>query len=236
MNIFGYVIFQHAHNPLNQPNMKYLTTILLVLLCHFVCAQELSGRVVGIADGDTFTFLTAENRQIKVRLAEIDTPEKAQPYGTRAKQALSDLIFGKEVRVMEADMDRYGRLVGHVYVGNIHVNRRMVQEGMAWVYRQYMHDKSLLLDEQQARASKRGLWSLPAHDQVPPWDWRRGVKSTKGKTPVVQAKVSSNFTCEGKTRCSEMISCEEAMFYLKNCGLTRLDGDKDGVPCESICQ
>lgn len=216
--------------------MKYLTTILLVLLCHFVCAQQYSGRVVGIADGDTFTFLTAENRQIKVRLAEIDTPEKAQPYGAKAKQALSDLIFGKEVRVIEADVDRYGRLVGHVYVGDVYVNRRMVQEGMAWVYRQYMHDKSLFTDEQQARASKRGLWSLSTKDQVPPWDWRRGVKSNSEVSLVAQTKEGGEFSCEGKTTCSEMLSCEEAMFYLKHCGLTRLDRDNDGVPCESICQ
>lgn len=215
--------------------MKPLSSILLVLLCHFVCAQQYSGRVVAIADGDTFTFLTAENRQIKVRLAEIDTPEKAQPYGTKAKQALSDLIYGQEVRVIEANVDRYGRLVGHAYVRNVHVNRKMVQEGMAWVYRQYMHDKSLLIDEQQARALKRGLWSLTSHDQVPPWEWRRGVKSKNGKTVVAHAKITEGFSCEGKTKCSEMVSCEEALFYFNHCGLTRLDGDKDGVPCESMC-
>lgn len=216
--------------------MKNIFTILLILLGNCVCAQEYTGRVVAIADGDTFTFLTPENRQIKVRLAEVDTPEKAQPYGTKAKQALSDLIFRQEVRVIEADIDRYGRLVGHVYVGNVHVNRRMVQQGMAWVYRQYMQDKTLLLDEERAKGSRLGLWSLPTHEQVPPWEWRRGIKSTKGKTVVVQAKVSKDFTCEGKTKCGEMTSCEEARFYFENCGLTRLDGDKDGVPCESICK
>lgn len=216
--------------------MKYLICTLLILLSHFVSAQELSGRVVGIADGDTFTFLTTENRQIKVRLAEIDTPEKAQPYGTKAKQALSDLIFRKEVRVIEADIDRYGRLVGHVYVGNVHVNRRMVQEGMAWVYRQYMNDETLLLDEEQAKSSRLGLWSLPGHDQVPPWEWRKGIKSKNSEPVVARNTEDVDFNCEGKTKCGEMLSCEEAMFYLKNCGLTRLDGDKDGVPCESICQ
>lgn len=215
--------------------MKPLFTILLILFCHFVCAQEYSGRVVAIADGDTFTFLTSGNRQIKVRLAEIDTPEKAQPFGTRAKQALSNLIFCQEVKVIEADVDRYGRLVGHVYIGKVHVNRKMVQDGMAWVYRQYMQDKTLLFDEQQARESGLGLWNLPPHEQVPPWEWRRGVKS-KSKAPVVvYAKDSKDFTCEGKTKCSEMINCEEARFYLEKCGLTRLDGDKDGIPCESKC-
>ncbi|WP_017733014.1 thermonuclease family protein [Nafulsella turpanensis] len=215
--------------------MKPLFTFLLILFYHSVWAQEYSGRVVAISDGDTFTFLASGNRQIKVRLAEVDTPERSQPYGKRAKEALSSLIFGQEIRVQKADVDRYGRLVGHVYFGKVHVNRKMVQDGMAWVYRQYMQDKRLLLDEQQARESGLGLWSLPISEQVPPWEWRRGVKS-KAKAPVVvQAKVPKDFTCEGKTTCGEMVSCEEAMFYFENCGLTRLDRDKDGIPCESIC-
>ena len=94
--------------------------------------QENSGRVVGISDGDTFTLLTSDKQQIKVRLSEIDAPEKAQPFGTRSRQALSDLIFSKDFLVIQDDIDRYGRLVGQVYIGNTHVNRNMVQDGMAW--------------------------------------------------------------------------------------------------------
>lgn len=121
--------------------LQALLTLFIVLVINIsVRAQEYGGRVVGISDGDTFTLLTSDKRQIKVRLAEVDTPERTQPYGTRARQALSELFYGKAVRVIEADTDRYGRLVGHVYEGNLHVNRKMVQEGMAWVYRQYMRD------------------------------------------------------------------------------------------------
>jgi len=76
----------------------------------------------GRAGGDTLTVLMASKEQIKVRLAEIDTPEKKQPYGTRAKQALSKLAFGKAARVVEVDRDRYGRVVGRVYVGDVDVN------------------------------------------------------------------------------------------------------------------
>jgi endonuclease YncB( thermonuclease family) len=200
-------------------------------------SQEYKGKVVGIADGDTFTQLTADKQQIKVRLAEIDTPERAQPFGTRARQALSDLIFSKDVRIVQQDIDRYGRLVGHVYVGNTHVNRRLVQDGMAWVYRQYSKDSTLLEGEQEAKEAKRGLWSLPSTEQVPPWEWRRGVKgngSVNNKPSEQKTKVQK-FTCGAKTKCGEMVSCEEALFYLNECGLTRLDGDKDGVPCESLC-
>ena len=205
---------------------------------YFTClgySQEFSGRVVAIADGDTFTFLTTEKEQVKVRLAEIDTPESAQPYGTRARQALSDLIFGKQVNIIKADTDRYGRLVGHVYVDDIHVNKRMVQEGMAWVYRQYLEDESLLLVEEEARRGRRGLWSLPNSQQVPPWEWRRGERSTSSVVDN-QEENKPQFECGTKRYCKEMSSCEEARYYLENCGLTRLDGDGDGIPCEALCQ
>ena len=97
-------------------------TLILVLL-FFQCnsysqeqEQENSGKVVAISDGDTFTLLTTDKKQIKVRLSEIDTPEKGQPFGSRTQEALSDLIFSKDVLVIQDDIDRYGRLVGHVYV------------------------------------------------------------------------------------------------------------------------
>lgn len=217
--------------------MKRLSFFLpFLFLAHFAIAMEYSGKVIAIADGDTFTFLTADKRQIKVRLAEIDTPERAQPFDARARQALADLIFAQKVRVVEADTDRYGRLVGHVYVGDLHVNRQLVREGMAWVYRQYMKDSTLLLDEQEARAAKRGLWYLPNTEQVPPWEWRKGVKAKDEPSSGKQRKALQGFTCEGKSRCSEMTSCEEAVFYLNECGVSSLDRDKDGIPCESLCK
>lgn len=196
-------------------------------------SQEQRGKVVGISDGDTFTLLTKDKKQIKVRLAEIDTPERAQPFGTRARQALSDLIFSKEVLVIQYDIDHYGRLVGHTYINNIHVNRKMVQGGMAWVYRQYLKDQTLLQDEKEAREARRGLWSLPGTEQVPPWEWRKGNQSSTTKKKP--AENNTKFKCGRKRFCKEMSSCEEAKYYLENCGLSRLDGDNDGVPCETLC-
>lgn len=119
-----------------KPQVNLLLVLGILFFFSPAYSQEYRGKVVGIADGDTFTLLTGDKRQLKVRLSEIDTPERAQPFGTRACQALSDLIFGKEVRVVQDDIDRYGRLVGKVYVGDTHVNRRLVRAGMAWVYRQ----------------------------------------------------------------------------------------------------
>ncbi|WP_224994316.1 thermonuclease family protein [Cesiribacter sp. SM1] len=195
---------------------------------------EYKGRVVGVSDGDTFTLLTPDKQQIKVRLSEIDAPESAQPYGTRAKQVLSDLIFQKDITVVKEDIDRYGRLVGHIYANGTHVNRKLVQDGMAWVYRQYLKDQTLLQDEQQAKEAKRGLWSLPSTEQVPPWEWRKGNRTgNSGNDPVSNEQ---EFTCGSKTRCSQMTSCEEAMYYLKECGVTTLDGDGDGMPCEALCR
>ena len=99
--------------------MKNGTSLLsCLLLCGVLsialAASNYTGKVVGVHDGDTLTLLTADKRQIKVRLAEIDTPESRQPYGSRAKQALSDKVFGKTITLETETMDRYGRVVGHV--------------------------------------------------------------------------------------------------------------------------
>ena len=206
-------------------------------------AVEYNGKVVGISDGDTLTLLVpdgARYRQIKVRLAEIDTPESAQPYGTRAKQALSDLVFNKQARVIEQDKDRYGRVVGRVYVGNLDVNAEMVRLGTAWVYRQYVRDRSLYTLEDQAKAAKRGLWALPEAERCEPWNWRKGSCSMSAAiqqppTGFNNAGSTSTFTCGSKRYCREMTTCDEAEFYLTQCGLQTIDGNHDGVPCEKLC-
>jgi endonuclease YncB( thermonuclease family) len=135
-------------------------------------AAEVRGRVVGITDGDTLTLLTDRREQVRVRLAEIDTPESGQPYGARSRQSLSDLVFRKSVRVAVIDTDRYGRTVGRVYVGAQDVNAEMVRRGAAWVYQRYSTDQALLRIEQVARSERRGLWALPEAQRVPPWEWR----------------------------------------------------------------
>ena len=169
----------------------------------------------------------ASYRQVKVRLGEIDTPERKQPYGTRAQQALSDLAFNQQARVVVQDTDRYGRTVGRVYVGGVDVNAEMIRQGAAWVYRQYLKDQSLLKLEADAKAAKRGLWGLPEAQRCPPWDWRKGTCATASapatRAPAAptaaptSAATTSGFTCSGKRYCREMTSCEEAKFYLRGC-------------------
>ena len=169
-----------------------------------------------------------------MRLTEIDTPERAQPWGTRARQALADKVFQRQVQVMPEGEDRYGRLLGRIYLGGRDINREMVREGHAWAYRQYLSDESLLEDESLAREAGIGLWSLPQAQNVPPWEWRRNGRQT-GATVLASALPVASFSCGQKTYCREMASCEEARFYLEQCGLSRLDGDGDGVPCEQLC-
>ncbi len=211
-------------------NWFHYVILVVLLLSAPTMPSELQGRVVSIADGDTFTLLTADNQQFKIRLAEIDTPESGQPYGNRSKQALSELVFGKDVRVEVQDIDRYGRTVGRPYVGEVDVCAELVENGFAWAYRRYLKDPMLLELEKDARDGKRGLWSLPEYERIAPWDWRRGKR-----TPAIKADAPKAFTCGTKTYCREMVSCGEAMFYLRSCGLSRLDGDNDGIPCESLC-
>ncbi len=212
-----------------------LFTFTLYISFQQIYAQEITGRVVAISDGDTFTLLTANKEQRKIRLAEIDTPEKGQPYGQKAQAVLSQLIFNKQVRVVQTDIDRYGRVIARVYLDNLDVNVEMIKSGAAWVYRQYAEDQKLYEYEEEARQAKRGLWSLSKAEQVPPWEWRRqGVKASE---PVkTDAPTAKGYDCGSKRYCSEMKSCEEAKYYLEHCGLTRLDGDRDGVPCESLCK
>jgi endonuclease YncB( thermonuclease family) len=134
-------------------------------------AASFSGKVVGIADGDTLTVLTASKKQHKIRLAEIDAPEKHQPFGTKSKESLSDLCFGKEAEVTPLVKDRYQRIVARVKCAGTNVNAEQVNRGMAWVYRRYAKDHDLYVLEHGAKADKRGLWADSS--PTPPWQWRK---------------------------------------------------------------
>lgn len=218
----------------------FLTAILALGVSLPVLASTLEGKVVGVSDGDTLTVLLADKRQAKIRLAQIDAPEKKQDFGQAAKKSLSDMVFGKQVIVEYKDEDRYGRVVGKVLVNGLDVNLEQVKKGMAWVYRQYADDQAYYSAEEVARNQSIGIWSQPS--AVPPWEFRNGGGKGKApEVPTISPKVespkegSSGFACEGKRFCREMNSCDEARFYLNQCGVNRLDGDNDGVPCEKLC-
>lgn len=149
------------------------TALLLIGLLPAIALADIQCKAVGITDGDTLTCVTAEKAQIKVRLAEIDTPEKKQPYGEKAKQALAGMVHGKQVTLAVQAKDRYGRTVARVHQGNLDVNLEMVSQGAAWVYRKYSEDRTMLVVEAEARQARRGLWALPEAQRLEPWEWRR---------------------------------------------------------------
>lgn len=131
---------------------------------------DFRGRVIAVHDGDSLTVLV-ERTQYRVRLAEIDAPEHHQAFGTRAKQALSELAYGREVLVVERGQDRYGRTLGTVFTDRRNLNAAMVAAGYAWVYRRYSQDPVLLQQELQAKTRKAGLWADPA--PIAPWLFRK---------------------------------------------------------------
>lgn len=164
---------------LSKKHRKQLSLILGVLLLLILSIsypqneQALVGKIVGVHDGDTITLLTEDKQNIKIRLSQIDAPESKQPYGSASKKMLSDMVFERRVSVLQEDIDRYGRIVGTVYLADTDINREMVRQGGAWVYDQYAYVPILFEYQKEAQDFKRGLWALPIQDQVKPWDWRK---------------------------------------------------------------
>lgn len=138
-----------------------------------VLAETITGKVVGVADGDTITVLQEET-QYKIRFHGIDCPESGQDYGRAAKAFTADHCFGDEVTVVVTDTDRYGRKVGLVLLRDGRVlNHELVAAGLAHWYADYAPaDEALKRLQEEAKAAKRGLWSRP--DVVLPSDFRRG--------------------------------------------------------------
>ena len=222
-----------------------LNLVLLLAFVGQVPAQsaELVGKVVAVVDGDTVRVLDASNREHKIRLQGIDAPERGQPFGNRSRQHLASLVAGKTVHIDSQKKDRYGRILGKLWVApehcddcdpNLDANLAQIQAGMAWWYYHYA-DEQLPADRtayqsavNAAKNARLGLWQ--ASDPIPPWAWRRGQRAPVASQP------GGALSCGQKRYCREMSSCEEAVFYLKNCGVGSLDGDRDGVPCESICR
>jgi endonuclease YncB( thermonuclease family) len=136
--------------------------------------QPSEGHVLRVLDGDSFVMKT-DGGDAEVRLFGIDSPERGQGWNRRSRAALTDLIEGETVRLEIEDIDRYDRIVARVQRARdgMDINAEQVRLGHSWVYRQYTDDPQLLRLEAAARRSRIGLWSLPEHERVPPWDWRR---------------------------------------------------------------
>jgi endonuclease YncB( thermonuclease family) len=132
---------------------------------------DVLARVVSVHDGDTLTVLI-DQQQVKVRLTDIDAPELGQPFGTRSKQSLSEMCFGKLASLDVRGHDRYKRALAQVTCDGRVANAEQVRRGYAWIYSRYVRASSPLYSVQdEARSAHRGLWSDPA--PVAPWSWRQ---------------------------------------------------------------
>lgn len=150
-------------------------------LAESILYNRLDGKVIKIVDGDTLDILNAVNETFRIRLEGIDTPEKGQPYGKNADELLGQLTFGQTVEVKEVGTDRYGRILGRVFVDGVDVNHALVTAGLAWHYVKYSDDESLAEAELEARAAKIGIWSEDAPKPIAPWDWRKLSKEERDK-------------------------------------------------------
>lgn len=160
-------------------NLRFALVFALVVGVSITAfGDTLSGKVVGVTDGDTITVLDGQQAEHKIRLMGIDAPEKSQPYGQDSKSSLSDLVFSHTVEVDWQKLDRYGRVIGKVRVGGQDANLEQVRRGLAWHYKKYEGEQEPLdrasysEAEIEARAARRGLWADP--EPIPPWDWRKG--------------------------------------------------------------
>jgi endonuclease YncB( thermonuclease family) len=154
---------------------KTITTALLFLSIFTLSSQTfLIGKVIGIKDGDTVEVIDHLNKTTILRLAEVDCPEKKQPFGTRAKQFTSDAIYLKTVNCIVTNKDRYGRSIAKVYYKNKYLSAEIIKNGMGWHYRKYSTSQELARFEQQARTKKIGLWIDP--NPIYPSEWRKAKK------------------------------------------------------------
>ena len=189
-------------------------------------------RVVAVTDGDTVTAVQG-NRKLTIRLAGIDAPERAQPWGSESRGALERLVLRKAVRVTTRAVDDYGRVVAVLEVGGsadtarINVSEAQLRSGMAWAYTAYHTDKTLDALQAGAQRARLGLWQQI--NPVPPWTYRKGHSNKS----VPKADDSA---CGSKRYCAQMVSCEEARFYLERCHAKGLDKNGNGVPCENLCR
>lgn len=149
---------------------KYLRSYLVVFsIVAVFCSQAHASKVIGVLDGDTIDVLE-NGKSLRIRLANIDAPEKSQPFGQASKKSLSDLCYGKDATYTPGTIDRYGRTIAVIKCSGIEANITQVERGLAWVYEHYNRDTRLPALEKVARANHTGLW----HDSspTPPWEYR----------------------------------------------------------------
>lgn len=222
--------------------MKILFVVLLCVALN-VHAEHFEAKVLAVMDGDT-VFVQSGPFKAKLRLANIDAPEKEQAYGKQSRESLQALIGGKVIQVESRAVDQFGRTIALVSVDGMSINEEQVKRGMAWSYSRSRAAKTYNGLQREAQVARRGLWQQPNPET--PAQWRKAhpfeaknkVHPHVNKPAPIQTEDASKFgalACGKKHYCKQMATCDEAHFYLTVCGLKRLDTNHDGVPCESLC-
>jgi len=203
-------------------------------------AAIFTAKVIAVMDGDTVMVLR-KGQRLKIRLANIDAPEKAQDFGPESRDSLLQMVGKKQVQIDSQAVDQYGRIVGTIFVSDLNANEEQVRRGLAWEYSHYHSDRGYIALEKEAKQARRGLWAQ--NHLQPPWKWRKAHPSTftekhskrhKSKQPA--NRLARDSRCGNKKNCGQMSSCAEANFYLTRCGLKSLDENKNGEPCEKLCR
>ena len=153
--------------------MRKIINIFL-LLTTILVAETITGKVISVTDGDTIKILDEKNKVYKIRLNDIDAPEKKQAFGNKSKENLSKYIAGENVRVEYYKLDRYKRILGTVYFKDKDINKQQIIDGYAWVYKKYSKNNEYINQERISKKHKRGLWK----DEKPiePWEYRKMKK------------------------------------------------------------
>ena len=155
---------------------KMISLVFIFLVIISINAYEFYGIVCKVSDGDTITVISENDKKIKIRFADIDAPESSQKYGFESKNYLSRRILSKKVKIEVNTIDRYGRAVSTVYLGEENINEQMVKEGWAWWYRNFSKKPIYGKYEAEAKLNKKGMWN--SNDNIAPWEYRKFSKKT----------------------------------------------------------
>ncbi|MDD2929052.1 MAG: thermonuclease family protein [Sideroxydans sp.] len=199
-------------------------------------AETFDAYVIAVIDGDT-VLVSRDKQKIKLRLADIDAPEKSQPFGRQSLEYLKSRVNKKVVQVESRATDQYGRTIATLMLDGVDLNREQVRQGLAWEYSFHHADRSFVALQNEAQQARRGLWTQTSPQA--PWQWRKQHpsyyrQSAAAITPSVFEPY--DLACGKKRHCAQMSACDEAHFYLTRCGETSLDADGDGIPCPKLCE
>jgi micrococcal nuclease len=151
------------------------STIFMFIVFQINAQQQLTGDVARILDGDTFDLLLTNHTIERIRLSDIDAPEKSQDFGKQAKQYLTELVATKKVDIIFSKRDRNKRILGAVYLNHRYINLQMVESGFAWHFLKYSSNLKFAEAQRKAQKAKRGLWSQPK--AIEPWEYRKLKRS-----------------------------------------------------------